>query len=96
MTDKMPHEEPQNTNARQAYSKQLYLLDKYKEATTKQGSSIKIRQMMAEKGMSSQQFGGQEYQSNEQSDGGRSPFGLDFLKNFTEKKSTRGTRSEIV
>lgn len=91
MTDKMC-EDP-----RKLYAKHILLLNEQKKSTSKQDQSIRIKEIMAQTMNPVDQYGnpiGSGYHSSEQSDSGRSPLSmsLGFLKNLTEKKSTRGER----
>ena len=91
MTDEMYDEDP-----RKLYAKQILLLSEQKvSATKKQEQTIRIREIMAATMNPVDQYGNPMaggYHSSEQSESGRSPLSmsLGFLKNLTEKKSTRG------
>lgn len=91
MADDIHTEDP-----RKLYAKQIILLSERKAtASSKQEQSIRIREIMATTMNAVDQYGnpiGGGYHSSEQSETGRSPLSLSlgFLKNLTEKKSTRG------
>lgn len=86
----MPPEDP-----RKLYAKQIILLREQQPSASKQEQSIRIREIMATTMNAVDQYGNpmaSGYHSSGQSESGRSPLSLSlgFLKNLTEKKSTRG------